>query len=316
MTEQFDVTSTTDDVLKGISLTGKVALVTGASGGLGAETARAFAAKDATVILASRDIDKTQAKATEIQAQTGNRKIHTLVLDLADLNSVRAAADKVLSEFPQIHLLIDNAGVMACELGRTDTGCDLQFGTNHIGHFLFTCLLAPALIAADKARVVVLSSGGHKYCDIHFDDLKWEKRDYDKWLAYGQAKTANALFALELNRRLQPSGVLAFSVHPGVIFTELARHLTEQDIEAIISGSQRGKLEIKSIECGAATSVWAATAEALEDHGGAYLEDCQLATQVEADVIESGYYAYLANPDSAKRLWEASERIVGQHFDF
>ncbi len=329
---RFNAESTTDQVLADIDLTGKTAVITGATGGLGAETARALASKGATVVLAARDQAKLATTVARIKQSTGNQNIFSIHLDLADLKSVRIAADQILTEHPKIHMLINNAGVMACPLSYTAQGMETQFGVNHVGHFLFTNLLISALLLAAPSRVVNLSSGGHKYGCIDLHDPNWEDQEYNKWKAYGAAKTANALFAVELNNRLSARGVTAFAVHPGVIYTDLARHLTEEDIQ-MLSGlnksdfpsdqdlqskqiqGQRGKLIIKSVEAGAATTVWAATSSDLNDQGGLYLEDCQVALQVQPPTQSHGYYDYVVDPELAEELWQKTEELIGEEFD-
>jgi len=313
---RFGFSSTTDEVLEGIDLQGKVVLVTGASSGLGAETARALASKGAKVTLAARQLEKTRAIAEQIRTATGNKHLDVAELDLTSFDNIRDFVKTFLEKNPALHILINNAGVMACPFGRTPSGCELQFGTNHIGHFLLTCLLVPALRAGAPARVICLSSGGHKYSPVVFEDLHFEKRPYDKWLAYGQSKTANVLFAVELNRRLERLGVNAFAVHPGVIVTELGRHLTKEDIEAFSKGMRgRGEaLRRKSIEQGAATTVWAASSPQLKGKGGLYLEDCQIATPSEEPGTPRGYMPYATDERAAKKLWEISEQIVGETF--
>jgi len=314
----FGFSSTTDEVLEGIDFRGKVVLVTGASSGLGAETARALASKGAKITLAARQFEKTHAIAEQIRVSTGNNRIDVAELDLTSFENIRNFAKTFLEKNPALHLLINNAGVMACPLGRTPSGCELQFGTNHIGHFLLTCLLVPALRAAAPARVICLSSGGHKYSPVVFEDLHFEKRPYDKWLAYGQSKTANVLFAVELDRRLRRFGVSAFAVHPGVIVTELGRHLTQEDIEAFSKGMRgRGEaLRRKTVEQGAATTVWAASSPQLTSKGGLYLEDCQIAALSEEPGTPGGYMPYATDERAAKKLWEVSEQIVGETFAF
>ena len=316
----FGPDSTADEVLAGIDLRGRTALVTGATGGLGLETARALATHGAEVILAGRDATKLAAAVTALRAQTGSEHLHTTTLDLVDLASVRACAADVTARFPTIHLLINNAGVMACPLARSKEGCELQFASNHIGHFLLTCLLsyppASRLIAGAPARVVILSSGGHKYSAIDFDDPHFTRRPYDKWQAYGQSKTANALFAVALNRRLASRGVTANAVHPGVIVTELGRHLTPEDIQQMSSKGTTmdgRRFHFKSIPAGAATTLWAATSPLLEGRGGQYLEDCNIA-EVGVPGSAAGYLPYAIDVDAAERLWALSEQIVGQTF--
>jgi NAD(P)-dependent dehydrogenase (short-subunit alcohol dehydrogenase family) len=309
----FGATSTTDEVLDGIDLTGRTAVVTGASGGLGLETARALAAHGAAVVLAARDAVKTEAARATILEQVPGAQVDTVHLDLSSLASVRAAAAEVAERFPRIDLLIDNAGVMACPLDRTADGFEMQFGTNHLGHFLFTTLLEEPLVAAAPSRVVVLSSAGHRQGGIRWDDPNYAREDeYFNWDAYGQAKTANALFALELDRRWSPLGVHAYSVHPGVIMTDLARHMTKDDFDWMASRAPSGgNFSFKSVEQGAATSVWAATAPELDDHGGAYLEDCSVGLPTEDADAPSGVRPWARDPDDAARLWALSEQLVG-----
>jgi NAD(P)-dependent dehydrogenase (short-subunit alcohol dehydrogenase family) len=246
------------------------------------------------------------------------------VLDLASLASVRAFAKDFLATHDRLDLLINNAGVMATPFGHTADGFELQLGTNHLGHFVLTCLLAPALLAAAPARIVNLSSGGHVISDVHWDDPNFARHDYEKWTAYGQSKTANVLFTVELERRLGACGVHAYAVHPGMIMTDLGRHLTPDDIAALQAmakrpsggagagsgggggGGGRGLPPFKSVPEGAATTVWAATAPELAARGGTYLEDC---------AISSGHAPWALDAKAARRLWELSEELVGERFD-
>jgi NAD(P)-dependent dehydrogenase (short-subunit alcohol dehydrogenase family) len=308
----FNATSTADEVISGISLAGKFAVVTGASSGLGVETARVLSAAGAEVLLIARDQPKLQAVADDLRRQQPGAKLHTQCMDLADLDSVRAAAGEILRRHPRIHLLINNAGVMACPLARTAQGFEMQFGTNHMGHFLFTCLLAPALLAAAPGRVVNLSSGGHKFANFNFDDPAYFDRDYDKWQAYGESKTANILFTVALDKRLRERGVRAFAVHPGVIMTNLARHLQQADFELLNAKTPPGeKLEFKTVQQGAATTVWAATTAELEGRGGIYLENCQIARPAVAGG-DGGIEAYAVDAAAAERLWSLSEELAEQ----
>lgn len=304
MTMAFTASSTTDEVLAGIDLHGKTAVVTGASGGLGAETARALASKGATVVLVARDQGKLQQQVDAIVAATGNAAVSLVLMDLADLDSVRAAARKIASQHPAIHILVNNAGLMACPLARTSRGFESQFGVNHLGHFLFTTLLIPNLQAAAPARVIALSSGGHKIANVDLQDPNWERREYDKWQAYGAAKTANALFARGLNDRFE--GITANAVHPGVIMTDLARHLVKEDFAFM---SMEG-LKVKSVEQGAATSVWAATSPELEGKGGLYLEDGHIGEEVSPEERLYGYLPYALDKHRADKLWVLSEQLV------
>jgi NAD(P)-dependent dehydrogenase (short-subunit alcohol dehydrogenase family) len=229
------------------------------------------------------------------------------MLDLTSLDSVREFAAWYLDRHDELHLLINNAGVMYTPFGHTAEGFELQFGTNHVAHFLLTCLLVPALLAGAPSRVVNLSSAGHAGSDIVWDDPNFERRDYDKFAAYGQSKTANILFSVELERRLGDRGVHAYAVHPGMIATELARHMTRDDMAALQERARRnpsgGMPPRKTLEQGAATSVWAATAPELDGHGGTYLADCRVTDQ---------HAPWARDPGSAARLWALSETLVGQ----
>lgn len=313
----FGHDTTTDEVLAGIDLTGKRAIVTGASGGLGEETARALVSKGAAVTIAARDMAKGRAAEERIKEQTGSTRIDLLQVELSRPDSVRKAAADYLDRYDTLNILINNAGVMACPLTRTPEGWEMQFATNHFGHFLFTCLLAPALKKGAPARIVNLSSAGHRLSNVDFEDPHYEKRDYEKWQAYGQAKTANALFSVGLNQRLAKSGVTANAVHPGGIQTDLGRHLSPEDIEALMSQSGREtEFQFKSIPAGAATSVWAATSPDLEGRGGCYLEDCHVAEVADGGFGTSGVASYALDAGGADKLWTLTEKTLGQTFDF
>jgi NAD(P)-dependent dehydrogenase (short-subunit alcohol dehydrogenase family) len=313
---RFGAETTTSEVLSGIDLHGRVALVTGASGGLGAETARALAERGAAVTLAARDMAKAEGVAESIRASTGNDGIDLARLELSSPDSVRACAKGWLEGHGELHLLINNAGVMACPLDRTREGWEMQFATNHLGHFLLTALLVPALRAGAPSRIVNLSSAGHRLAGVDFDDIHFERRDYDKWVAYGQSKTANVLFTRELDRRLKQDGVRAYAVHPGVIMTELARHLTPDDIKDLLDRAPgEGGLVFKSVETGAATEVYAATAPELEGQGGLYLEDCRIGGLAESEAASLGYAPHAVDPEAVARLWQVSEQLLGERFD-
>ncbi len=333
MNNCFAAESTTQDVIAGIDLTGKTVLITGASTGLGLETTRTLAGAGARVMMAARPGEKLDKAHAAVQADFPAVRIDKLALDLTDFDSIRACAAQVNALTDKLDLLINNAGIMAVPFARTPAGCESQFGTNHIGHFLLTNLLVPLLLkgaAANggKTRVVNLSSGGHKHCTVDFDDIHWQTREYNKWGAYGQAKTANALFTVALQKRLGGKGISVFAVHPGAIPTELGRHLTEDDIKALMNsksfggekkesgGTSRGRLLFKTIPQGAATSVWAATSPDLEGKGGLYLEDCGIAEEVPVGVAEHGYYAWALDPVQAEKLWQVSENIVAQTFAY
>ena len=310
----FGAHSTASEVVAGLDLSHVAAIVTGASGGLGAETARALAERGARVTLTARDIPKGEAVAEQIRKSTGNPKVDVLALELMSLDSVRAFAKEYTARHKTLNVLINNAGLMACPLARTPNGWESQFATNHIGHFLLTNLLAPLLVASAPSRVVSVSSRGHRFSPVVFEDIHFERRPYDKWSAYGQAKTANVLLAVELDRRLGSRGVHANGLHPGGIRTELGRHLTQDDIKELMSRAPGGKMEWKTPEQGAATSVWAATAPELEGRGGLYLDDCQIASVRTSPDDPGGYEAYARDAEAAKRLWTVSEQHVGQSF--
>ena len=303
--------TTTDDVLEGVDLTGRRVLVTGASTGLGEETTRALAAHGAAVTMGVRDLGRGEAAATRIRASEPDVDIEVRELDLASLASVRAFAAGFLAEHDRLDVLVNNAGVMACPQGTTADGFELQFGTNHLGHFLLAVSLAPALIAAAPSRVVALSSGGHRRADVDLEDPGFERTPYDAWEAYGRSKTANALFAVGFDARFGAQGVHAFSVHPGLIATELSRHLTDETLGAMVESIPEGvQLAFKSIPAGAATSVWAATSADLDAHGGAYLEDCHVAELLDDERSLTGVRPYALDPDRADALWSLSERLV------
>ena len=310
----FGFDTTTDEVLEGIDLDGKLALVTGASGGLGAETARALASRGARVVITARDLAKGEEVARGIRASTGNEGIEVEELELGSLASIRAFADRFLARHDAVQILANNAGVMACPFGKTSDGFELQFGSNHLGHFLMTGLIAPSLLRGAPARVVSVSSRGHHLSPVVFDDIHFERRPYVKWSSYGQSKTANILFAVELGRRLRSRGVHANAIHPGTIATELSRHMGREDFELVQKRQPGGKMRLKSVEAGAATTVYAATAPELEGRGGLYLEDCGIANVDDAEDAAGGVRSYAVDPDAAKRLWSISEEMVGESF--
>lgn len=312
----FNAESTTDDVIEGVSLEGKLAVVTGASSGLGLETSRIFARQGATVVMVARSAEKLEVALSAIREDVPEARLESVLMDLSDLESVRSAAATILQDHPGIDLLVDNAGVMICPLGRTAQGFEMQFGTNHMGHFLFTCLLVPALLESAPGRIVVLSSGAHKMAPLNLEDPNYNAREYNKWLAYGESKTANVLFAVALDARLKAHGVRTFAVHPGIIMTELGRHMSQEDMEQMMAMAPKGEdIKFKSIPQGAATSVWAATSEDLAGRGGLYLEDCQIADPAVAGG-DGGVESYALDADTAERLWALSEEMVGQSFSF
>jgi NAD(P)-dependent dehydrogenase (short-subunit alcohol dehydrogenase family) len=305
----FNDKSTTDEVLEGIDLTGTRVLVTGASTGLGEETTRALAAHGAIVSMAVRDPERGEAAAARIRTSVPDADLEVLRLDLASLADVRRFAAEFLASHDHLDVLINNAGVMACPQAATTDGFELQIGTNHVGHFLLTQLLDPVL--GDGSRVVALSSAGHRFSDVDLDDPNFEHSAYDPWVAYGRSKTANALFAVELDRRLRARGAHAYSLHPGGIITELGRHLTEETMAALTESVPEGEaIEWKTVPQGAATSVWAATAAELDAHGGAYLEDCAVATPNLDPMSRGGIKPYAIDPARATALWDRTEQWI------
>jgi NAD(P)-dependent dehydrogenase (short-subunit alcohol dehydrogenase family) len=312
ITSPFGPRSTALEVIAGHDLTGKTALVTGASSGIGVETVKALLSAGAEVIMAVRDTQKGEAVAEQLRTSTGNPHAHILELDLGSLASVRAAAH-VLSRWPKLHILINNAGVMATPFSHTTDGFEMQFGTNHLGHFAFATSLLPALRAAAPSRIVVLSSIGHRRSDIHFEDPQYANRPYEKWEAYGQSKTANVLFAVGWNRLYGTEGITANALHPGGIQTGLQKFIPEEEQRAMGWIDEHGKVNplFKSLEQGAATSIWAAVGQELEGVGGLYLEDCQEGLPFDAARPYSGYAPHARNPENAERLWQVSETLIG-----
>ncbi len=308
ITTPFGFESTAADVIAGIDLTGKRAIVTGGSSGIGVETARALAGAGADVTLAVRDVAAGERTAADITATTGNASVHVGRLDLADPASIAAF---VAGWDGPLHLLVNNAGVMALpELQVTPAGQELQFATNHLGHFALAVGLHGALAEAGDARVVSLSSRGHLRSPVVFEDLAFSERPYDQWLAYGQSKTANVLFAVEVTRRWAADGVTVNAVHPGAIAeTNLSRHMDPAVLEQLRTS---GAYTYKTIPQGAATSVLVASSPQLEGIGGRYFEDCNEAAVVESPDAQtpSGVAAYALDPENARRLWEVSEALI------
>jgi len=317
LTSPFGARSVAGEVVKGIDLKGQTAIVTGASSGLGVETVRALASAGARVVIPVRSREKGEKAAEALRASTGNRAVEVAAMDLADYESVRAFAKSFVASGSPLHILINNAGIMACPEQRIGGRIESQFGTNHLGHMLLACSLAPALLKAGRARVVALSSIGHRRSPIHFDDPNFEHRPYDKWAAYGQSKTANSLFAIELNRRLESKGVNAYAVHPGGIMTELQRDLSKEEMKAFGWVDDSGKISdrFKSPAGGAATSVWCATSPLLAAGGGVYCEDCNIAAAVPADDQSfAGVRPWAIDPAAARKLWALSETMLGTTF--
>ncbi|MFB1297791.1 SDR family NAD(P)-dependent oxidoreductase [Mycobacterium sp. pW049] len=295
------------DIVDGVDLSGRTCVITGASSGLGRESARALATTGAHVILTARDTEALSETAAWVRGDVRDARLSLIHLDLTSLASVAAAAAEISELTPAVHVLMNNAGVMFTPLSRTAEGFENQFGTNHLGHFELTRLLFPALVAADGARVVNLSSAGHRMADVDFQDPNWETRQYDKFAAYGSSKTANILHAVELDRRLRDSQVRAFAVHPGIVATSLARHMTQDDFTALNDAGSRDanapKIDVRkrftTPEHGAATQVWAAVSEELDGRGALYLSDC--------GVAEAAPYAM--DESRALALWALSEHL-------
>lgn len=316
ITSRFGARSTALDVVHGVSLHGRHAIVTGGASGLGLETSRALVAAGAAVTLAVRNLAQGEAAAARFRDEYPESKVTVAYLDLSELASVRRfVADWAASGAP-LHILINNAAIMACPLQRTSQGWEAQFATNHLGHFALTTGLIPALQAAARAggeaRVVCLSSTGHKIAGVDFDDIHYERRAYNKWKAYGQAKSANALCALGLHLRYGAQGITANAVHPGGIMTGLQKHLDLEEMRALgwLKADDTPLDIFKTPPQGASTSVWAATAPELAGHGGVYLEDCQQGLPADPAQRASGYSPHIADPEAADRLWAASEAMM------
>ena len=321
--------TTTNEILEGVDLSGVKVLVTGASGGLGEETSRALAAAGASVIMAARDNTKNSEAKERILSSHSEAKLELHELNLASLQDVRSSAEEFLSKNESLDLLVNNAGIMCTPFGHTTDGFEQQFGVNHLGHYLFTGLLMPSLEKSGSSRVVCLSSGAHLICGVNLDDPMFERRDYDGWDSYGQSKSANALFAREFDRRYAEKGIHAFSVHPGMIFTELGRHMTEEDMARLMerrkaqistdedANSSDNMMSPKTVEAGAATTVWACVDDTLESQGGHYLADCQLGVPLASEDSSPGSCSmagHILDDMAAEKLWELSEELTGGVF--
>jgi NAD(P)-dependent dehydrogenase (short-subunit alcohol dehydrogenase family) len=307
----FGAESTAADVLEGIDLTGKRAIVTGAASGIGVETARALAAAGAAVTLAVRNVDDGEKVAEEIRSGAGNDQVAAASLELTDPTSIDAFASGWEGS---LDILVNNAGVMAIqELTLTDRGHEMQFATNHLGHFALALGLHDALAAAEGARIVSVSSSGHLRSPVVFDDLDYDFRDYDPFGAYGQSKTANVLFAVEVTRRWADDGITANGLMPGGIATNLQRHVGGPEyMKQAVKRFESSGIRLKNPEQGAATSVLLAASPALEGVGGRYFEDCNEAEVIhhrEPDTL-AGVAPYALDPDNAERLWEVSLELI------
>ena len=308
ITTSFGATTTADEVVAGIDLTGTRAVVTGAASGIGVETARSLARAGAEVTLAVRDADAGAHVANDITATTGNHHVRVAALDLVDRASVAAFLGKWSGP---LHLLVNNAGIMACPLARTPEGWELQFATNHLGHFALALGLHDALAAAGRARIVSVSSSGHLASPVVFDDIHFDKRPYDPWGAYGQSKTANVLFAVEATRRWSGDGIVANALMPGGIMTNLQKYVPQETRDGWLEMAKAGRITMKTTQQGAATTLVAAVAPELARTGGHYLEDCNEAETVADDAqVSSGVREWALDPASASRLWDASSVLL------
>jgi NAD(P)-dependent dehydrogenase (short-subunit alcohol dehydrogenase family) len=306
----FGPRTTAEEAVAGHDLRGKIAIVTGGHAGLGLETTRVLSDAGAAVVIGSRDPQKAQMAVAEI------KNVEVVQLDLASPTSIDRFAREFLDSDRALDLLINNAGIMATPLMRDDRGYELQFATNHLGHFQLTASLWEALKKSGNARVIALSSLGHRVSGVDFSDPNFNQRSYNKWAAYGQSKSANSLFAVELDKRGEEHGIHAFAVHPGGILTDLARYLTDEDFKAFGVYRENGVLKgpdwLKNIEQGAATTVWCAVSPQLNSKGGVYCEDCDIAPMLPADSeLSSGVRPWAVDKAAAEALWILSEELTG-----
>jgi NAD(P)-dependent dehydrogenase (short-subunit alcohol dehydrogenase family) len=325
MTNVFGATSTTDEVLSGINLQGKRILVTGVSAGLGVETARSLVEHGAHVVGAARDLAKAEPATAQVRkdAATHGGTFELVELDLARLSSVRECANKLLASGDPFDVVIANAGVMATPFGNTLDGFETQFGTNHLGHFVLVNRIASLIRRG--GRLINVSSAGHRRSNVDLEDPNFERAPYEPFVAYGRSKTANILFAVAFDQRHRDRGVRAAAVHPGVIETELGRHVDRTQIEGLIkqisdqlAAEGKGPFQWKTIPQGAATSVWAGVVAPAGEIGGQYCENCHVGKIVpdsEAITgISEGVRGYALDPEMAEALWKKSEELVGESF--
>jgi len=325
MVDVFGATSTTEDVLSGISLRGKRIFVTGVSAGLGVETARSLAAHGAYVVGAARDLKKAEAATAEVRkdAEANGGRFELVALDLASLKSVRACAEGLLKKGKPFDVVIANAGVMATPFGHTADGFETQFGTNHLGHFVLVNRIASLIHAG--GRLINLSSSGHRFSNVDLQDPNFERTPYEPFVSYGRSKTANILFAVAFDRRHRARGIRAAAVHPGGIHTELGRYIDPSQIQKMVdqmnqqlAAEGKGPFQWKTIPQGAATSVWAGVVAPADEIGGRYCENCHVgkivADNVTISAISEGIRGYALDPTNAEALWKKSEEMVGESF--
>jgi NAD(P)-dependent dehydrogenase (short-subunit alcohol dehydrogenase family) len=321
----FGATSTTEDVLTGVSLRGKRILVTGVSAGLGVETARSLAAHGAQVVGAARDLAKAETATAQVRedAAVGGGSLELIELDLANLTSVRGSADALLAAGKPFDVVIANAGVMATPFGHTADGFETQFGTNHLGHFVFVNRIAPLI--RTEGRLINLSSAGHRFSKVDLEDPNFERTPYEPFLSYGRSKTANILFAVAFDRRHRERGIRAAAVHPGVILTELGRYMEPRSMQMMLdqinqqlAAEGKGPFQWKTIPQGAATSVWAGVVAPADEIGGRYCENCHVGVvapeTATISAISEGVREYALDPNAAEALWKKSEEMVGESF--
>ncbi len=308
----FGARSTASEVVAGHDLSGKTILITGASSGIGYEAVRALLSAHAEVIIAARDLAKGEQAVQALQTAYPESRVHFLPLDLGSLASVRQTVEHFFAQWNTLDVLINNAAIAATPLGYTPDGFEQQFATNFLGHFLLAQLLLPALRNAAPARVVSLTSGTHRLSDIHFDDIQYQHRPYDKWEAYAQSKTADALLAVALTRHGRALGITANAVNPGGVLTGLQQHLTAEERRARYYDEAGNLLpSFKTPEQGASTTVWASVTPALEGIGGLYLEDCHQGVPYNPEISTlTGYMPYALNADHAEQLWTIAEKLV------
>jgi NAD(P)-dependent dehydrogenase (short-subunit alcohol dehydrogenase family) len=315
MAKTFGFESTTDEVLEGVNLSGKRVLITGVSAGLGVETARAVVAHGGSVVGTARDLSKARAALNAAMGSDAS-KVELVEADLASLKSVRKAASELLAQGKPLDVIIANAGVMACPKGNTADGFETQFGTNHLGHFVFVNRLVPLLKSG--GRIVTLSSAGHQISDVNLDDPNFERTEYQPFLGYGRSKTANILYAVALDNRLKGRGIRATSLHPGGIQTELGRHMTPElvaQMQARIAASTQGTtFRFKNVPQGAATTVWASFVAPADAIGAHYCEDCHVCEVNDDTTSRAGVRSYALNAARAEDLWRKSEEMVGERF--